>query len=59
MDQGSKDLDAMYRDYVRFFEVHEDPPRALCDGPNSIALSDVEPMLRSVLAVDRAVKETA
>ncbi len=37
-----------------FLEVHPDPDRALCDGPNSVALEDLEPLLRSVLAVDRA-----
>jgi 2-dehydro-3-deoxyphosphooctonate aldolase (KDO 8-P synthase) len=37
-----------------FIEVHPDPDHALCDGPNSIRLADVELLLRSVLAIDRA-----
>ncbi len=37
-----------------FLEVHPDPEQALCDGPNSVALGDLEPLLRSVLAIDRA-----
>ncbi|MEE8267322.1 MAG: 3-deoxy-8-phosphooctulonate synthase [Gemmatimonadales bacterium] len=41
-----------------FVEVHPHPDQALCDGPNSIVLSDLEPVLQSVLAVDRAVRET-
>ncbi|MHB8763462.1 MAG: 3-deoxy-8-phosphooctulonate synthase [Deferrisomatales bacterium] len=42
-----------------FVEVHPDPDRALCDGPNSVALAQLEALLRSVLAVDRARRETA
>ena len=42
-----------------FIEVHPDPDRALCDGPNSIALADVEHFLRSVLAIDRARRDSA
>jgi 2-dehydro-3-deoxyphosphooctonate aldolase (KDO 8-P synthase) len=42
-----------------FVEAHPDPDRALCDGPNSVALTDLEPMLRSVIAIDRARKEAA
>ncbi len=40
-----------------FLEVHPDPERALCDGPNSVALSNLEPLLKSVLAIDRARRE--
>jgi 2-dehydro-3-deoxyphosphooctonate aldolase (KDO 8-P synthase) len=29
-----------------FMEVHPDPDAALCDGPNSLPLCDVEPLLR-------------
>ncbi|MFA7659528.1 MAG: 3-deoxy-8-phosphooctulonate synthase [Candidatus Gastranaerophilaceae bacterium] len=29
-----------------FFEVHPDPDKALCDGPNMIALSDAESLFR-------------
>jgi 2-dehydro-3-deoxyphosphooctonate aldolase (KDO 8-P synthase) len=40
-----------------FWEVHEDPDRALCDGPNSLPLDQVEAQLRRVLAIDAIVKE--
>lgn len=40
-----------------FIEVHPDPDRALSDGPNSVALGDLELLLRSVLAIDRARRE--
>jgi len=42
-----------------FWEVHEDPDRALCDGPNSLPLDQVEDQLRQVLAIDAIVKEGA
>ncbi|MDQ5986784.1 MAG: 2-dehydro-3-deoxyphosphooctonate aldolase [Syntrophus sp. SKADARSKE-3] len=38
-----------------FFEVHPDPDRALCDGPNSLHLETMEGLLKELLAVDRAV----
>ena len=38
-----------------FMEVHPDPARALCDGPNSMPLDQVEPLLRQLLAVHRTV----
>lgn len=41
-----------------FWEVHEDPDRALCDGPNSLPLAQVEVLLRQILAIDALVKET-
>jgi len=37
-----------------FMEVHPDPDRALCDGPNSLALSDLESLARNLLAVRSA-----
>ena len=37
-----------------FLEVHPDPDRALCDGPNSLALDELEGFLEPVLAIDRA-----
>jgi 2-dehydro-3-deoxyphosphooctonate aldolase (KDO 8-P synthase) len=40
-----------------FWEVHEDPDRALCDGPNSLPLDQVEGQLRQILAIDAIVKE--
>jgi 2-dehydro-3-deoxyphosphooctonate aldolase (KDO 8-P synthase) len=36
-----------------FFEVHPDPDRALCDGPNSLRLADLEPLVAEILAIDR------
>ena len=39
-----------------FWEVHEDPDRALCDGPNSLPLAQVEAQLCQVLAIDAIVK---
>ena len=42
-----------------FFEVHPDPDHARCDGPNSLPLERFEAVLRQVLAVDRARRETA
>ncbi|RMG87505.1 MAG: 3-deoxy-8-phosphooctulonate synthase, partial [Candidatus Dadabacteria bacterium] len=40
-----------------FLEVHPDPDRALCDGPNSVALGELEPLLRTVVALDRVRRE--
>jgi len=40
-----------------FMEVHEDPDRALSDGPNSVRLADLQPLLQSLVAIDRVVKE--
>ena len=40
-----------------FWEVHEDPDRALCDGPNGLPLDQVEAQLRQLLAIDAIVKE--
>ena len=34
-----------------FLEVHPDPDRALCDGPNSIPLDRVEGLLKRLLAI--------
>ncbi|MEJ2470332.1 MAG: 3-deoxy-8-phosphooctulonate synthase [Desulfuromonadales bacterium] len=39
-----------------FWEIHEDPARALCDGPNSLALETVEPLLEQMLALDKIVR---
>ncbi len=38
-----------------FLEIHPDPERALSDGPNSLRLGDVEPLVRSLLAIRAAV----
>ncbi len=42
-----------------FMEVHEDPERALSDGPNSLRLADLRPLLASLVAIDRVVKAGA
>jgi 2-dehydro-3-deoxyphosphooctonate aldolase (KDO 8-P synthase) len=39
-----------------FMEVHEDPDRALSDGPNSLPLKELEPLLRTVKEIDGVVK---
>jgi len=41
-----------------FWEVHEDPDKALCDGPNSLPLPGLRGMLEEVLAIDGIVKGT-
>ena len=40
-----------------FMEVHEDPDRALSDGPNSLALENFENLLTAVKAIDALIKE--
>jgi 2-dehydro-3-deoxyphosphooctonate aldolase (KDO 8-P synthase) len=37
-------------------EVHEDPDRALSDGPNSLPLNEVEGLLRMVKEIDGLLK---
>lgn len=37
-----------------FMEVHPDPDKALCDGPNSLHIDDVEKLLRELSAIIRA-----
>ena len=39
-----------------FWEVHEDPDRALCDGPNCLPLAQLRQSLQEVMAIDRIVK---
>lgn len=38
-----------------FMEVHPDPDNALCDGPNSIALNDIESLLRQLVSIRAAI----
>jgi len=38
-----------------FIEVHKDPERALCDGPNSLPLDSVRPLMEHVKAIHKAV----
>lgn len=39
-----------------FLEVHEDPDKALCDGPNSMKLDEVPPLLKKLKSIDAIVK---
>jgi 2-dehydro-3-deoxyphosphooctonate aldolase (KDO 8-P synthase) len=38
-----------------FIEMHEDPDKALCDGPNSLPLTEVPALLRKLLHIYNAV----
>ncbi len=40
-----------------FMEVHPEPDKALCDGPNSWPLDQVEPLLERLLAIRNAAGE--
>jgi 2-dehydro-3-deoxyphosphooctonate aldolase (KDO 8-P synthase) len=40
-----------------FMEVHPDPERALCDGPNSLPLTDVLPLWRELKALHQFLQE--
>ncbi len=40
-----------------FCETHPDPDRALCDGPNSMPLAEMPALLKTLVALDRVVKE--
>jgi 2-dehydro-3-deoxyphosphooctonate aldolase (KDO 8-P synthase) len=40
-----------------FFEVHDDPASALCDGPSQIPLDAFPAVLDGILAIDRAARE--
>jgi 2-dehydro-3-deoxyphosphooctonate aldolase (KDO 8-P synthase) len=39
-----------------FMEVHEDPDRALSDGPNSLALENFESLLKTVKEIDALIR---
>ena len=39
-----------------FIEVHPEPDRALCDGPNMIALSDLKELLKQAKAIHELVR---
>jgi len=39
-----------------FCETHPEPEKALCDGPNSMRLSEMEELLDTLVAIDRVVK---
>lgn len=38
-----------------FLETHPDPDRALCDGPNSLALGDLEPLVSNLIQIHRLI----
>lgn len=38
-----------------FMEVHPDPPNAKCDGPNSLFLNDVEPLLKTLTGIRKEI----
>ncbi|NIQ12598.1 MAG: 3-deoxy-8-phosphooctulonate synthase [Gammaproteobacteria bacterium] len=38
-----------------FWEVHENPAQALCDGPNSLPLDSVEKLFKQMLELDKIV----
>jgi 2-dehydro-3-deoxyphosphooctonate aldolase (KDO 8-P synthase) len=38
-----------------FMETHPDPEKALCDGPNSFPLNDMETLLSTLLSIKKAV----
>jgi 2-dehydro-3-deoxyphosphooctonate aldolase (KDO 8-P synthase) len=42
-----------------FMEVHKEPEKALCDGPNSVRLSQLRDFLVHVIELDAWVKERA
>jgi 2-dehydro-3-deoxyphosphooctonate aldolase (KDO 8-P synthase) len=42
-----------------FFEVHDDPEQALCDGPNQLYLERFPALLDAVLALDRCRRSQA
>jgi 2-dehydro-3-deoxyphosphooctonate aldolase (KDO 8-P synthase) len=39
-----------------FLEVHPNPEKALCDGPNQWPLEELSALLEPVLAIDRVVR---
>ncbi len=40
-----------------FMEVHPDPDNAMSDGPNSLALADLEALLNRLKRIDEVIKE--
>jgi 2-dehydro-3-deoxyphosphooctonate aldolase (KDO 8-P synthase) len=40
-----------------FMEVHPQPEKALCDGPNSMPLDQVESLLKTLLKIHAVVSE--
>ena len=42
-----------------FMEIHDNPAKALSDGPNSLPLKQLESLLKELKRIDAIVKETA
>jgi 2-dehydro-3-deoxyphosphooctonate aldolase (KDO 8-P synthase) len=42
-----------------FMEVHDEPEKALCDGPNSVRLSQLEGFIKYLMELDQFVSEDA
>ena len=40
-----------------FLEVHDDPSKALSDGPNMVRLDRLEALLKDVLAIDKIIRK--
>ncbi|MBN2710857.1 MAG: 3-deoxy-8-phosphooctulonate synthase, partial [Planctomycetes bacterium] len=40
-----------------FLEVHDEPEKALCDGPNMIRLDMLEDLLKTILAIHDIVRQ--
>jgi 2-dehydro-3-deoxyphosphooctonate aldolase (KDO 8-P synthase) len=40
-----------------FMEVHPNPDQALCDGPNSIALDQIEGLLTQLVQIREVCRE--
>jgi 2-dehydro-3-deoxyphosphooctonate aldolase (KDO 8-P synthase) len=38
-----------------FMEIHPDPDKALCDGPNSMPLDEMETFLQHIIRIRQAV----
>jgi 2-dehydro-3-deoxyphosphooctonate aldolase (KDO 8-P synthase) len=41
-----------------FLEVYPDPDKALCDGPNAMALKDIDRLIKDLSAIRNALKES-
>ena len=41
-----------------FIETHQEPDKAPSDGPNMIPLNEMEPLLRTLVALDKLAKAT-
>lgn len=40
-----------------FLEVHDNPAKALCDGPNAVALKDLPGLLAEIKAIDKLMRD--